>query len=207
MPAPIPLAARQRVYRVLSDEFPFDRPVPMAKAAKAIMDAGSSKAAYGRTKLEPFFAEMDDFLDFADTVAGGVPQRLVTARKREDRQSSDAVPAPNHGLASAPSSDANPPETANRSRPSVGADAPPLRPPTFSAAFEYGRLRHCAAVPFGRRARRRGARGPAHAVRQLPRPDHPDHATILYERTSHLPTGQRLAAGGENEGGLACPES
>lgn len=128
MPAPIPLAARQRVYRVLSDEFPFGQPIPMAKAAKALMDAGGSKEAYGRTKLEPFLAEMDDFLDFADTVAGGVPQRLVIVRKREDRQSSDAVPAPNHGFASALSSDANPPETTNRSRPSARADAPASTP-------------------------------------------------------------------------------
>ena len=82
MPAPIPLPGRQRVYRALAAEFPFDQAIPMATVAKALMDAGVRKEEYGHTKLKPFLATMDDFLDFTDIVAGGVPQRLVTVRHR-----------------------------------------------------------------------------------------------------------------------------
>lgn len=84
MPAPIPLSGRQRVYRALAAEFPFDQAIPMATVAKALMDAGVRKEEYGHTKLKPFLATMDDFLDFTDIVAGGVPQRLVTVRHRPD---------------------------------------------------------------------------------------------------------------------------
>ena len=94
MPTPIPLAAKQLVYRVLSDEFPFDQPIPMATVAKALMDAGVEKEAYGHTKLKAFLAEMGEFLEFTDIVAGGVPQRLVTVKKREDWASAPAPDAP-----------------------------------------------------------------------------------------------------------------
>ncbi len=80
----IPLSVRQRIYRVLADQFEFDKPIPMATVAFALMDAGIDREAYGFRKLKAFLAELDEFLSFTDIVAGGVPQRLVTVHKRDD---------------------------------------------------------------------------------------------------------------------------
>lgn len=86
----IPLADQQHIYRVLSDRFPFDKPIPMATVSYALIEADIDKEAFGFKKMKSFLAEMDSFLSFTDILAGGVPQRLVTLRKREDW----AAPAP-----------------------------------------------------------------------------------------------------------------
>lgn len=94
----IPLADRQRIYRVLADEFEFGKPIPMATVAFALMNAGIDKEAWGYKKLKVFLAQMeDDFLSFTDIIAGGVPQRLVTINKRDDwsaERSSDKPAVP-----------------------------------------------------------------------------------------------------------------
>jgi len=92
----ISLADRQRIYRILADEFEFGTPIPMATIAFALMNGGIDKEAWGYKKLKAFLAQMDDFLSFTDIIAGGVPQRLVTINKRDDwsaERSSDK-PAP-----------------------------------------------------------------------------------------------------------------
>lgn len=83
-PQTVSLADRQRIYRILADEFEFGAPIPMATIAFALVNAGVNKEDYGYKKLKPFLAEMDDFLSFTDIIAGGVPQRLVTINKRDD---------------------------------------------------------------------------------------------------------------------------
>lgn len=91
---PIPLADQQRIYRILADEFEFGTPIPMAKVAFVLMDAGIDKEDYGYKKLKAFLADMDGFLSFTDIIAGGVPQRLVTINKREDWAAERTVEKP-----------------------------------------------------------------------------------------------------------------
>ena len=90
----IPLADRQRIYRILADRFEFGKATPMATVAFALMDAGVDKEDYGYKKLKAFLADMDDFLSFTDIIAGGVPQRLVTVNKRDDWTSERTPDAP-----------------------------------------------------------------------------------------------------------------
>lgn len=99
----VPLADRQRIYRILADKFEFGKAIPMATIAFALMDAGVDKEDYGYKKLKAFLADMDDFLSFTDIIAGGVPQRLVTIEKRDDwtaertSDAPDAAPEPSGG--------------------------------------------------------------------------------------------------------------
>ena len=104
----ISLADRQRIYRVLADEFDLGTPIPMATVAFALMNAGIDKETWGYKKLKAFLAQMDDFLSFTDIIAGGVPQRLVTINKRDDwsAERTSEKPAPTAVPAAEPSSEA-----------------------------------------------------------------------------------------------------
>ncbi|HIT51505.1 MAG TPA: DUF3825 domain-containing protein [Candidatus Aveggerthella excrementigallinarum] len=127
MPAPIPLPARQRVYRALAAEFPFDQAIPMATVAKALMDAGVRKEEFGHTKLKPFLATLDDFLDFTDIVAGGVPQRLVTVRHRPDWDEPASSAA--MGFATSPAGQAAVIGKPSTTEPATAPHAPAVIPP------------------------------------------------------------------------------
>lgn len=127
MPAPIPLPARQRVYRALAAEFPFDQAIPMATVAKALMDAGVRKEEFGHTKLKPFLATLGDFLDFTDIVAGGVPQRLVTVRHRPDWDEPASSAA--MGFATSPAGQAAATGKPSATEPDAAPHAPVVVPP------------------------------------------------------------------------------
>lgn len=68
---------KNRIYRMLCDNFPTDQPIHMATISKFLTDRGVDRMKYGFCKMKDFLAQMP-FLVMRDIVLGGVPQVMIT---------------------------------------------------------------------------------------------------------------------------------
>lgn len=73
---------KNRIYRMLCDNFPTDQPIHMATISKFLTDHGVDRMKFGFFKMKDFLAQMP-FLTLRDIVLGGVPQILITVKSAE----------------------------------------------------------------------------------------------------------------------------
>ena len=97
---PVSESDKAEIYRLLSQNFPFDRPQHMAAVSKLLTDNNIDRTKYGFVKMKELLAQMD-YLKLEDVVLGGVPQIMVTLRRSseyavqsrsEQREHADVVP-------------------------------------------------------------------------------------------------------------------
>ncbi len=74
---------KDEIYSLLAEAFPFDTPQHMAAVSKLLTDNNIDRSRYGCYKMKELLAQMD-FLELKDVVLGGVPQIMVTLRRRPD---------------------------------------------------------------------------------------------------------------------------
>lgn len=82
---------KNRVYRMLCDNFPTDQPIHMATISKFLTDHGVDRMKYGFLKMKDFLAQMP-FLTLRDIVLGGVPQIMITIESAEIKSGYHAQP-------------------------------------------------------------------------------------------------------------------
>lgn len=71
---------KREVYRVLQEALPLNEKLHMATVSKLLNDRGMTRERYGFAKMKAFLQAMPEFLDFEETIMGGVPQTLVIVR-------------------------------------------------------------------------------------------------------------------------------
>jgi hypothetical protein len=94
-----------RIYRLLTENFPFEKQIHMAAISKLLTDHGVDRNKYGCYKMKDFLAQLE-YLELNDTVLGGVPQIMVTIHRdgKYDAEETKSAYAPmyreysNHGV-------------------------------------------------------------------------------------------------------------
>lgn len=76
------------IYKLITDNFPTEKPLHMAAVSKLLTDNNIDRSKYGYFKMKELLSELD-FLELKDIVLGGVPQIMVTVHSRD----SEAQPA------------------------------------------------------------------------------------------------------------------
>ncbi len=98
-PSEIPDEEKQRIYNLLCDNFPLNKPHHMAAISKLLTDRGVDRLKYGYGKMKDFLAKLP-FLELKEMILGGVPQYLVTIRdagRSKPEKTAEAVDAYNAG--------------------------------------------------------------------------------------------------------------
>ncbi|MGN0669312.1 MAG: hypothetical protein ACI4JZ_02070, partial [Oscillospiraceae bacterium] len=70
---------KNKVYRMLADNFQTEVPIHMATISKFLTDHGVDRTKYGFYKMKDYLAQMP-FLVMDDIVLGGVPQVMITIK-------------------------------------------------------------------------------------------------------------------------------
>lgn len=73
----IPKEDRDKVYKLLTDNFECERRLHMATVSKFLTDHGIDRLRYGYFKMKDFLADLD-FIEMEEEILGGVPQFMVT---------------------------------------------------------------------------------------------------------------------------------
>lgn len=76
----IPLKDKNRIYMLLTDNFPCAQPIHMAPISKCLLKSGIDRSKYGFFKMKELLASLD-FLTLEDKIMGGVQQTLVTIKR------------------------------------------------------------------------------------------------------------------------------
>ena len=79
---------KQRVYKLLTESFPFDEPQPFAKVALYLTKQGIKSSDYGYAKMKPFLSEMPEFLLIREILLGQNPQQEITLRRWKEAKDS-----------------------------------------------------------------------------------------------------------------------
>ncbi|MFR3483638.1 MAG: hypothetical protein ACLTXL_09230 [Clostridia bacterium] len=82
---------KQRVYKLLTESFPFDEPQPFAKVALYLTKQGIKSSDYGYAKMKPFLSEMPEFLLIREILLGQNPQQEITLRRWKEAKDSICV--------------------------------------------------------------------------------------------------------------------
>lgn len=72
---------KERIYRLLAENFETDRQYHMAAISKLLTDNNIDRTKYGFFKMKDLLAQLD-YLELEDVILGGVPQIMVTIRRR-----------------------------------------------------------------------------------------------------------------------------
>lgn len=81
------------IYKLITDNFPTEKPLHMAAVSKLLTDNNIDRTKYGFFKMKELLAELD-FLELHDIVLGGVPQIMVTVHARRSLPHNDAPARP-----------------------------------------------------------------------------------------------------------------
>ncbi len=77
---------KNKIYRLLTENFPVEQPLHMATVSKFLTDHGVDRMKYGFYKMKDYLAQMP-FLRLQDIVLGGVPQVMITIKDTEKKNS------------------------------------------------------------------------------------------------------------------------
>lgn len=96
----IPNDVKREIYRILSDNFDFEIPIPMARVGSMLIDAGVDKSEYGYKSFKSFCLDLGDFLTIDEMVKGRVPQLIVTLHRSTKLQKAltEKTPAPKRSV-------------------------------------------------------------------------------------------------------------
>lgn len=72
----IPIEDKNRIYMLLTDNFPCEQPIHMASVSKCLLKSGIDRNKYGCFKMKELLSALD-FLELEDVVLGGVQQTMV----------------------------------------------------------------------------------------------------------------------------------
>ena len=75
----IPPEDKNRIYMLLTDNFPCEQPIHMASVSKCLLKSGIDRNKYGFYKMKELLAALD-YLTLEDVVLGGVQQTMVTIK-------------------------------------------------------------------------------------------------------------------------------
>lgn len=75
----VPIEDKNRIYMLLTDNFPSENPIHMASISKCLLKSGIDRNKYGFFKMKELLAALD-FLALEDVVLGGVQQTMVTIK-------------------------------------------------------------------------------------------------------------------------------
>ena len=75
----VPIEDKNRIYMLLTDNFPCEQPIHMASVSKTLLKSGIDRNKYGFFKMKELLAALD-FLTLEDVVLGGVQQTMVTIK-------------------------------------------------------------------------------------------------------------------------------
>lgn len=75
----VPIEDKNRIYMLLTDNFPCEQPIHMASVSKCLLKSGIDRNKYGFFKMKELLAALD-FLTLEDVVLGGVQQTMVTIK-------------------------------------------------------------------------------------------------------------------------------
>lgn len=75
---------KNKVYRLLADNFQTEVPIHMATISKFLTDHGVDRTKYGFYKMKDYLAQMP-FLVMDDIVLGGVPQVMITIKNLDGK--------------------------------------------------------------------------------------------------------------------------
>lgn len=73
---------KNRIYRMLTENFQTEVPIHMATISKFLTDHGVDRMKYGFYKMKDYLAQMP-FLTMDDIVLGGVPQVMITIKNMD----------------------------------------------------------------------------------------------------------------------------
>lgn len=73
----IPIEDKNRIYMLLTGNFPYEQPIHMASISKCLLKSGIDRNKYGFYKMKELLAALD-FLTLEDVMLGGVQQTMVT---------------------------------------------------------------------------------------------------------------------------------
>lgn len=74
---------KQKIYKLITDNFPVEKPLHMAAISKLLTDNNIDRTKYGCYKMKELLSQLD-FLELKDTVLGGVPQIMVTVHAMDN---------------------------------------------------------------------------------------------------------------------------
>lgn len=75
----VPLEDKNRIYMLLTDSFPCDKPIHMASISKCLLKSGVDRNKYGFFKMKELLAALE-FLKLEEVILGGVQQTMVTIK-------------------------------------------------------------------------------------------------------------------------------
>ena len=75
----VPIEDKNRIYMLLTDNYPCEQPIHMAQVSKCLLKSGIDRNKYGCFKMKELLAALD-FLTLEDVVLGGVQQTMVTIK-------------------------------------------------------------------------------------------------------------------------------
>ncbi len=75
---------KDKIYRMLTENFPTEQSLHMATVSKYLTDHGVDRMKYGFYKMKDYLAQMP-FLKLQDIVLGGVPQVMITIKDVEKK--------------------------------------------------------------------------------------------------------------------------
>ena len=96
----IPSEDKNRIYMLLTDNFPCDQPIHMASISKCLMRSGIDRNKYGCYKMKELLAALD-YLTLEDVVLGGVQQTMVRIKQSPKAESDNVHEYRSAGLPSA----------------------------------------------------------------------------------------------------------
>ena len=76
----VPVEDKNRIYMLLTDNFPCEQPIHMASISKCLLRSGVDRNKYGFYKMKELLAALD-FLKLDDVFLGGVQQTMVTIKR------------------------------------------------------------------------------------------------------------------------------
>ena len=76
----IPTKDKNRIYMLLTENFPCDHQIHMASISKCLLKSGIDRNKYGFFKMKELLASLD-FLELEDVILGGVQQTMVTIKR------------------------------------------------------------------------------------------------------------------------------
>lgn len=76
----VPIEDKNRIFMLLTDNFPCEQPIHMASVSKCLLKSGIDRNKYGCYKMKELLAALD-FLSLEDVVLGGVQQTMVTIKQ------------------------------------------------------------------------------------------------------------------------------
>lgn len=76
----VPLKDKNRIYMLLTDNFPCEQPIHMAQICKCLLRNGIDRNKYGCYKMKELLAALD-FIKLDDVILGGVQQSMVTIKR------------------------------------------------------------------------------------------------------------------------------